>query len=92
MTEHKNQKYYEVILFETPKDLTGEGRDDIFIPVSSRRTRDILEALEWYANIPCPASQFIEADSEKELNVKRRQIIDLIADHDYCIKNVFPCL
>ena len=39
------------------------------------RTTDLLTALTLYSEIPCPASQLIEANSEKELEAKIQAMI-----------------
>lgn len=39
------------------------------------RTTDSLTALTLYSEIPCPASQLIEANSEKELEAKIQAMI-----------------
>ena len=81
----ENQIVAQVLLFiKNPKgtyDLYGQT-----VP------SDIKTALTAYANIPNPASQLIEAYSEKELNEKKRIMIANMLNLSYVQKNIEPYL
>ena len=92
MEKQKHEKYYEVMFFETPHELIGEGSMEYFVHIGSKTTKDKITALDWYCGIANPASQFIEADSIKELADKRREMVNNMSNPVYCREKVFPCL
>ena len=49
-------------------------------------------ALECYTNTPCPASQLIEANSWKELEEKKAQMIANFKNKEWLNKNLYPYL
>lgn len=75
---HKPQskKYYCIMLFIEESDITGNYKaPENWINTRNLYFRNGTMALEAYANIPCPASQLIDAESIKELIMKRNQML-----------------
>lgn len=74
--EPKTKKYYCVMLFIEEADITGNwNAPENWINTRNIYFRNGTMALETYANTPCPASQLIDAESIKELIMKRNQML-----------------
>lgn len=70
-------EFYSVMLFYSEAEIGMSGNFNRFI-----HSKDIdcgnngQKALDLYSNIMCPASQLIEADSLKELNLKKKEMVE----------------
>ena len=93
--EYKSHKFYCVMMFFEGRDL-GIPADstDYFSWINTRNVvfTDHQSALDFYANIPCPASQLIEADTEEELKSKQQEMAKNFQDQEWLEKNLYPYL
>ena len=66
--EYKKNKYFSLMLFEE--------YENEWVHLGTRRFENGMDALNAYANIPCPASQLIEAMTIEELETKESEMIE----------------
>lgn len=87
-------KYYAVILFYRKHEIQDlePNEEDTYIPKVYTFQKSITAALDFYANVPNPASQFIEAESEAELEQKVVQMIENYKSEEWLEKNLYPYL
>ena len=86
-----NKKYHALMLFDHERNL-GISQDPtkwVHMKTLKFGNRGDL-ALYAYANIPNPASQLIDALSEKELEEKEMQMIENFKDQNWLDKNIYP--
>lgn len=84
-------KYYAVLLFEKAGNL---GEDEIpphvYLCTNKRYFNNGVDALSYYANTPCPASQLLDANTEEELNDKITEMIINYQDENWLNENLYP--
>lgn len=86
------KKYYALMLFYSETDLDISDNPRKWVNVQNRYYVNGEEALNAYANTPCPASQLIDANSIEELVAKMNQMLVNFNDNDYLEKNLYPYL
>ena len=80
--EYRDNKFFSVMFFER------EGTD--WICLGKRRFNDGMDALNFYSNIPCPASQLIDAKTIEELETKEEQMITNFANEEWLKECLYP--
>ena len=83
-------KFNQVLFFN--RKATKNGKRDGFKCIGRSEVCDNRTALNIYANTPNPASQFIEGQTEKELNENVEKSINNMASQAWCDMNVEPYL
>lgn len=89
------QKIYGVYLAYSarevyPSDVASEMEEYPSKIARIRKFNNPTNQLECYANTICPASQLIEADSEKEFNEKVEQMKKNFSNREWLEKNIYP--
>lgn len=84
--DFKENKILAKVLFF---DENNKGSYDL---IGETKTLSLIEALTCFANIPNPASQLIEAFSEKELLMKRNEMIQNMLDSSWIESNIVPVI
>lgn len=87
-------KYYAVILFYRKHEIRDlePNEEDTYINKVVHFQNNSLAALDFYANIPNPASQFIEATNPVELEQKVVQMIENYKSEEWLQENLYPFL
>ena len=83
MQENRKKKYC-LMLFRYDRTKNK------YVNIKNLRYGDGKEALNAYANTPCPASQLIQADTEEELLEKIADMRDNFEDKDWVDRNIYP--
>lgn len=87
-------KFYAVAFFYSAQEI-GIDADVITEPFIYRNTavfNNKTDQLNCYANTMCPASQLLEANTEKELKKKIRKLRDNFRNNEWLEKNIYPYL
>lgn len=87
-------KFYAVAFFYSAQEI-GIDTDVITEPFIYRNTavfNNKTDQLNCYANTMCPASQLLEANTEKELKEKIRKLRDNFRNNEWLEKNIYPYL
>lgn len=87
-------KFYAVAFFYSAQEI-GIDADVITEPFIYRNTavfNNKTDQLNCYANTMCPASQLLEANTEKELKEKIRKLRDNFRNNEWLEKNIYPYL
>lgn len=87
----KNHDFHAVLLFFRGSDLDIEPRDK-WVCTSIRRFNNYASAMNYYANIPCPASQHVSASTEPELNFLIHQMEANYQNEAWLEENLYPYL
>ena len=94
-TQNRKPSYHMVMLFYRPSDL-GIPREiagnDAYINTRNVEFDNAFEAIHYYANTRCPASQHISAFSKKELEAKKDMMIKNYANRVWLENNLYPYL
>ena len=87
------KKIYSVMLFDTEMNLGVPGaKPNAWVNYHNRYFNNGAEALEYYANTPCPASQLIDAESRKELEEKMDEMIQNFENEQWLQTQLYPTL
>ena len=81
---------YALMLFETELKLGVSTTPNKWVNTANYVFEDGLEALNTYANTPCPASQLIEAEDDYELKCKMGEMILNYQDEEWLNENLYP--
>lgn len=87
-------KFYAVAFFYSAQEI-GIDADVTTEPFIYRNTavfNNKTDQLNCYANTMCPASQLLEANTEKELKEKIRKLRDNFRNNEWLEKNIYPYL
>lgn len=87
-------KFYAVAFFYSAQEI-GIDADAITEPFVYHRTvtfNNKTDQLNCYANTMCPASQLLEANTEKELKEKIQKLRDNFRNNEWLEKNIYPYL
>jgi hypothetical protein len=87
-------KFYAVAFFYSAQEI-GIDADVITEPFIYRNTavfNNKTDQLNCYANTMCPASQLLEANTEKELKEKIRKLRNNFRNNEWLEKNIYPYL
>lgn len=87
-------KFYAVAFFYSAQEI-GIDADVITEPFIYRNTavfNNKTDQLDCYANTMCPASQLLEANTEKELKEKIRKLRNNFRNNEWLEKNIYPYL
>lgn len=87
-------KFYAVAFFYLAQEI-GIDADVITEPFIYRNTavfNNKTDQLNCYANTMCPASQLLEANTEKELKEKIRKLRNNFRNNEWLEKNIYPYL
>lgn len=87
-------KFYAVAFFYSAQEI-GIDADVITEPFIYRNTavfNNKTDQLNCYANTMCPASQLLEANTEKELKEKIRELRNNFRNNEWLEKNIYPYL
>ena len=87
----EGKRFYMLMLFYSDWDLGGQDRD-VFVNTKNLTFNDGGKALDYYANIPCPASQLIEASTLEELNKKKEEMLKNFEDKDWLKENILKSI
>ena len=91
--ETKSNKVYAVMLFDTEMNLGIPGaKPNTWINYHNRYFTSGAQALDYYANTPCPASQLLDAKTKEELEDKMDQMIENFQNKDWLEKELYPYL
>ncbi len=89
--EFKKAKFFAVMIFYQGSEI-GLPNEDAWVNVNNLVFQDHSAALNAYANIPCPASQLVEADTRAGLLEKIKEMQRNYHDKDWLDKNLYPYL
>lgn len=85
------KKYYALMLFETEKTLGISENPNKWINTKTMDFKnDGEKALFMYCNIPNPASQLLDAESEEELEQQKLQMLQNFNDQNWLNENLYP--
>lgn len=87
-------KYYTVMLFYRASEIgiPLEGQEDFWVNTYNRHFDKASQALDYYANIPCPASQLLSSDSLEDLDQQVKQMKKNYHDPSWLEVNLYPYL
>lgn len=86
------KKVYALMLFYTEMELGISQKPNTWINFGNQYYENGIEALEAYANTPCPASQLIDAESKEELLVKMNDMLNNFKDNKWLEECLYPSL
>ena len=86
------RKYWALMLFETEMRLGVSSKPNKWVNVSNRFYSNGIEALEAYANTPCPASQLVDSLTKEGLEEEMKQMIVNYSDEKWLEENLYPYL
>lgn len=87
------KRVYAVMLFDTEMNLGMPGaKPNTWINYHNRYFTNGQQALDYYANTPCPASQLIDGESTEELENKMDEMIDNFNNKAWLETELYPCL
>ena len=89
--EIKEHKFHMVMLFFPAQEI-GFHLTDTWINTRNIRFDNATDALNYYANTQCPASQYISAPTEEALEQERIQMIRNYRNEDWLKENLYPYL
>jgi hypothetical protein len=89
---NNNTKKYAVMLFMTEIELGISSEPNKWVNYRNVYFDNGTEALWFYANTPCPASQLIEASDDYELQCKMGEMMLNYMDDDWLNKHLYPFL
>ena len=91
--EFKKAKFFAVMLFYPGYEIgLPFPENNTWINTRTFKYTNYQEALNAYANIPCPASQLIEANTEEELQAQMEQMLRNYHDPKWLEENLYPYL
>ena len=91
LSNAKIKKYYALMLFDTEKTLGISQNPNKWINTKTIDFKnDGEKALFMYCNIPNPASQLLDAESEEELEQQKLQMKENFKNQDWLNKNIYP--
>lgn len=76
-------KYYAFMPFWHWAEIIDERPEYDYVLGNIVRTQNATLALTLYAETRCPASQLVEANSEKELEKKINEMIENFRNHEF---------
>lgn len=90
----QTNKHYAVVLYVDMYDMgiVPTSLKTRFHNCGVRYFKDKKSALDFYANYPCPASQFIEADTEEELQEKIKEMDRNFENEEWIETEILPYL
>ena len=80
------------MLFYTEMELGISQKPNVWINYGNQYYENGVEALEAYANTPCPASQLIDAENKEELLVKMNDMLHNFQDKKWLEECLYPSL
>jgi hypothetical protein len=83
---------YAVMFFETELTLGMSTTPGKWHNTKTVYTDNGYEALNIYANTPCPASQLLKANTEEELEMQINEMKNNFKDEDWLNENLYPFL
>lgn len=91
--EVKNEKFHLVMMFFSASELGVPRGIPGYSPWFNTRNvffENISDALDYYANTRCSASQLISAASMQELEIKKQQMLHNYNDEKWLSENLYP--
>lgn len=85
-------RVYALMLFYTELELGISQKPNVWLNFGNQYYENGSQALEAYANTPCPASQLIDAKDKDELLVKMNDMLHNFNDPKWLEENLYPCL
>lgn len=87
-------KYYAVMLFYKASEIgiPLKGQEDFWVNTHTETFDKGSEALNYYANTPCPASQLLSSDSLEDLDQQVKQMKKNYHDPSWLEVNLYPYL
>ena len=92
MTESNKKKVYAVMLFFTEIELGISTVPNKWVNIKNVKFDNGADAVNYYANTKCPASQLIDAESEEELIEKMNQMIKNFNNQEWLDNDLYPYL
>lgn len=85
-------KVYALMLFYTELEMGISQKPNVWFNYGNRYYENGSQALEAYANTPCPASQLIDARDKDELLIKMNDMLNHFKDSKWLEENIYPYL
>lgn len=85
-------RVYALMLFYTELELGISQIPNKWLNYGNRYYENGAQALEAYANTPCPASQLIDARDKDELLIKMNDMLNHFKDNKWLEENLYPYL
>lgn len=85
-------KKFAVMLFETEINLGVSATPNKWVNYKNVYFDNGVEALDYYANTPCPASQLIDGVDDYELQCKMGEMMLNYMDDKWIEENLIPYL
>lgn len=84
------KKYYAVLLYENEFHLGISNNPNKWLRVGMLKFENGAAALNTYAEIPCPASQLIDAPTPELLNEEIRKMDENFTNDKWLNENLYP--
>ena len=85
-------KIFALMLFYSEFEMGISQNPNKWVHLRTIRYDNGFEALEAYANTPCPASQLIRAVDEEDLKVQEDEMRRNFQDQQWLETVLYPCL
>lgn len=85
-------RVYALMLFYTELELGISQKPNVWLNYGNHYYESGAQALEAYANTPCPASQLIDARDKDELLIKMNDMLNHFKDNKWLEENLYPYL
>ena len=85
-------RVYALMLFYTELELGISQKPNVWLNFGNQYYESGSQALEAYANTPCPASQLIDAQDKDELLVKMNDMLHNFNNPKWLEENLYPTL
>ena len=86
------KKHHAVMFFHTENELGISADDSKWVNTNTSYFDNGFQALECYANTPCPASQLLSENTEEELQQAVEQMKKNYQDQQWLKENLIPYL
>ena len=86
------RKYWSLMLFETDVRLGISNKPNKWVNVKNMFFDNGIDALNTYANTPCPASQLVDSTTLEGLEAEMNQMVANYGDEKWLEENLYPYL
>ena len=85
-------KFYALLLYETELESGISNHPGKWVRTGLLKFTDGLSALNAYAEIPCPASQLVDAETPELLEEEIHKMDENYKNEEWLNKNLYPYL
>ena len=92
LNSRPGKRHWALMLFETELELGISNKPNKWVNVGNRYFSNGTQALDAYANTPCPASQLVDGETPEELEKEMTDMLAHYQDDKWLEDNLYPYL